>query len=90
MTFLDPSYVAKLQGSGAVHHGRFLSKAIYYLKHHILLEEVLKISADTDKEIKQMGTSTAVFYVPQFLTSEKPDIAAHQVIKTFTLNSILI
>ena len=81
---MDLSFICKFKKPGAMHHARFIAKVIYYMKI-LLLKDFVQNHIDLDSAlITRMGKFIAIFYAPEFLTNEKPDIALLQVFKQST------
>ena len=80
--YLDETYVAPFNKPGAIHHARFMGKALYYLKIMLHLRKsavALDLSAERVKETMMMSDFISIFYASKFLSAEKSDIAAVQV-----------
>ena len=60
----------QIRQPGAVHHARFMSQSIYYLKLKILSQHTnIHTSATNKKEIDSMAEFIALYYAKWFLTS---------------------
>lgn len=69
--YLSPNQAQlKIKQPGAVHHARFMSQAIYYLKLMIVGSLVnFNLTAAEKREIKAMAEFIALFYAKWFLTA---------------------
>nr|XP_047132678.1 uncharacterized protein LOC124811337 [Hydra vulgaris] len=71
----------RLRKPGPVHHARFLAKGIYFLKMHLLLNNISSLTDFEKKEINDMAFFTAVFYTEWFIKAEIPAVAPYQDMK---------
>ncbi|XP_065677117.1 uncharacterized protein LOC124809292 [Hydra vulgaris] len=51
----------------SIHHTRFMSKALYYLKMYLLLEAIPSLSEENKKKICEMAMFVGIFYTQWFL-----------------------
>ena len=83
---------ARFHKPGNISHARFMCKALYYPKLHMLsdmLSPLMENSPAIEEEINRVNEFVCIFWAVWFLTAEFPTIAAPQV-KKRKLNSYAI
>ena len=83
LMYLDENYTTNFHAPGAVHHARYMSKSTYYVKYQLLikdLKKLLNLSREQVREIHRLAIFIAVIWAPAFLTAERADNAAVQVL----------
>ncbi|XP_065652350.1 uncharacterized protein LOC136079798 [Hydra vulgaris] len=73
----------KLHNPGAVHHARFISKSLFYLKLFLLMEKIPEINEDSKDEITEMTKFLSIFYTEWFLRAELSSTAPTQDMKAY-------
>ncbi|XP_065659132.1 uncharacterized protein LOC136083601 [Hydra vulgaris] len=71
----------KFRTPGPIHHARFMSKALYYLKMYLLLETIPSLSEENREKIRKMAMFVRIFYTQWFLRAVWATAAPYQDMK---------